>query len=297
MRKSLTKLAMIGTAMAGSLLMGTGQAMAQEDVAMNNGNVAVEAGADITTAYYFRGIIQEDQGFIFQPWIDLSFTVFSAEDGPVTGVVVGGGVWSSLHSEQTGDTGDGNANFYETDVYFYVAADFLDVLSGGVTYTVYTAPNGAFATVQELAIDLGFDDSSLWEGLGIDGFGLAPYVVVAFELENTAFGADEGTYFEIGFGPEVTILENEKYPVTLAVPFTFGFGSDYYETATEDEGFGYFSVGAVASVPLSFIPAEFGEWGASAGITLLVLGDSTSDANTDGDDTEIIGTFGFGMAY
>ena len=49
--------------------------------------------------------------------------------------------------------------------------------------------------------------------------------------------------------------------------------SDYYEGASGDETFGFFNVGAVVSLPLLGIPAEYGSWEISGGVNLLVFGD------------------------
>jgi hypothetical protein len=88
---------------------------------------------------------------------------------------------------------------------------------------------------------------------------------------------------------------------------TVGLGSNYYEfvdpsTGTlEDDTFGYFDVGLVASVPLSFIPSDYGSWSASAGVHFLFLGDTTEHADEGGssarDDFHLIGTFGISFAY
>ena len=34
---------------------------------VNQGDLSFSLGTEITSAYFFRGFLQEDQGFIFQP--------------------------------------------------------------------------------------------------------------------------------------------------------------------------------------------------------------------------------------
>jgi len=47
-----------------------GFAMAQEEaVGPNAGATTLSVGFEITKQYMFRGIYQEDQGFIIQPWL------------------------------------------------------------------------------------------------------------------------------------------------------------------------------------------------------------------------------------
>jgi hypothetical protein len=73
--------------------------------------------------------------------------------------------------------------------------------------------------------------------------------------------------------------------------------SDYYEFGTgSDDTFGYFSGGVTLSVPLGFIPAQFGKWLAKAGVTVLYLGDNLK-AIHDGDRVQVIGTVGLAFAY
>ena len=60
-------------------------------------------GVDFTNAYIFRGIVQEDEGFIGQPWAEIDYNVYSSETGFLRDVTIGGGVWSSFHSR--GDPG------------------------------------------------------------------------------------------------------------------------------------------------------------------------------------------------
>ena len=56
---------------------------------------------DVTNAYFFRGILQEREGVQIQPWTELYFNLFSAEDGFIRDVTIGGGLWTSFQSERT----------------------------------------------------------------------------------------------------------------------------------------------------------------------------------------------------
>jgi hypothetical protein len=50
------------------------------------------------------------------------------------------------------------------------------------------------------------------------------------------------------------------------------------------------------SVPLAFIPPDFGKWPVKAGATVLYLGDNLQTIN-DGDRVQVIGTVGLAFAY
>ena len=251
------------------------------------------AGVDFPTAYYFRGIIQEDEGVIAQPYVSGTLSLY--EDGQgLNSFSATLGIWNSFHEEQTGTTGDPKS-WYEADLYGGVAVGFLDIFELSTLYTAYTSPNGAFSDVHELAFSLSVDDSGL-----LGDFALSPYISVAFEIDGQADGgADEGVYMEIGIEPGYTFLKDSKYPITLSLPLKVGLSlDDYYEDPNtgSDETFGYFDGGIAMSIPLGFVPAKFGEWAFSAAGHFLALGDSLETIN-GGDDFEVLGIFGFSLTY
>jgi hypothetical protein len=90
---------------------------------------------------------------------------------------------------------------------------------------------------------------------------------------------------------------SEDYSLSFAVPLALGLSMyDYYETNSGDHTFGFFSFGLNASVPLAFIPAEFGSWSTGLGINVLVLSDVLEDAN-EGDSPFPVGTWNVSMEY
>ncbi len=292
----------------------TGQAEADEAPAEEpevGSAFSWELGFDITNAYYFRGIIQENQGFIIQPYADGSWTIFEEGDGFINSMAFGLGIWNSFHD---GPSGSGGAtvdpeSWYESDLYFYLSFGLPLDISLDIIYTFYTSPNDSFSTVHELALGIGFNDQPWWEALGIPDFTLNPGMTFAFETQNTAFGPDEGIYFEFGIEPEfMPFEEGPLKDLTVSIPVTIGLSiSDYYETArtfdddlgdfvgeNDDDAFGYVQVGVAASLPLP-IPAQFGQASLSAGVNVLFLGDSLEDANND-DDVEVIGVIGVSIS-
>ena len=50
--------------------------VAQDEKGPNTGRISISAGADYTTDYYFRGIVQETRDYIVQPYGDLTFKLF-----------------------------------------------------------------------------------------------------------------------------------------------------------------------------------------------------------------------------
>jgi hypothetical protein len=213
--------------------------------------------SDFTNVYFFRGILQEKHGFIAEPWGELYFNAFSAEEGPIRDVTLGAGVWASFHTEETLAV-DGPHSLYETDWYPLISISFAHNISLTTTYYWYTSPNGAFATAQELNFKLAWDDSETF-----GRWAMAPYVNFAVETRRTAFGPNEGSGVQMGIGPTLfTFFEGSDMPVTLSAPIELGLAiDDYYEEEDGDENtFGYLNFGLTASVPLPFIPV--GSWSA-----------------------------------
>lgn len=232
--------------------------------------VTVTTGVDFPTSYVFRGILQEDEGFIAQPPVDFGLTLGR-------GISMNLGKWDSLHTADTG-------TYYESD--YYAAVTFTaGKLKPGVLFTSYTSPNERFGTVTELAGVLAYDDSG-------SRFPLSPKAIVAFELDGQADGgAKQGTYLEFGIRPGVALAPS----VTLAIPVKLGISlSNYYEGATGSNRFGYLDAGLIASVPI--ISGRGGTLEAHGGIDFLFFGDNLKLLNRD-DGVKPLGVFGIGFTY
>lgn len=259
----------------------------------NKGRISLGAGVDFTTAYFFRGILQEKDGFIAQPYADMTFNLYEGSNG-LNSIGATVGIWNSVQSESPGMPTDPKG-WYEADIYGGVTFGLFDKWEAGATYTIYTSPNGAFNSTQEIAFSLAYDDSDL-----LGAFSLSPNILFAIEFQGAgATGPDLGTYFALNVEPGLTVIESEKYPVTLSVPLTLGLGlGDYYQNPTTGESstFGYFDAGVKLSMPLGFIPADFGTWEVYIKGDFLFLGGATEAIN-GGDDFEAIGTIGIALAY
>jgi hypothetical protein len=290
----------MGVAAALAILVGiTGcvpDVVAQEDKRPNTGRISISAGVDVTTDYYFRGIVQETRDYIVQPYGDLTFRLW---DGvPAFGnLALTIGTWNSLHGGPTGVEGPNTDPqlWYESDFYTKVGWTMFEDFSAGIIYTAYMSPNDFFTTTQELALGLGFNDSKL-----LGPFALNPSLLLAFEVKGQADAGDhKGIYLQLGLAPSYTFNAESKYPVTLSIPVTVGLSlDDYYEFGTgSDSTFGYFQGGVGLAMPLAFLPASFGSWQIKTGVNVLRLGGNVKDVNKDRDSTEIIGTVGIAFTY
>ena len=277
-------------------------ALAQDAPPANNGAVSLSGGVDLTTQYWFRGIAQENQGIILQPYAEIGFDLYSDDDLSVNLFT---GVWNSFHASggfSGGSSVSGGTGWYESDIYAgigFASGDF----EGAITYIDYFGPSGGGSFATELALSVGYDDSGLWSQNGMEGFTLAPTAVLAFELSGAADGASEGIYLELGIEPNLdNLVDSADLPVSVSFPITLGMSlDDYYEAAGSDDFFGYLQIGAVASTPLTnYIGSEYGEWSAHAGVYLILLGDNAETLAmgvTGGESLEIFFSTGVGFEY
>jgi hypothetical protein len=281
-----------------------GPAAAQAAADPNPGNLTLIGNVDLTNAYMFRGIRQDDTRIIVQPSAEMDITLQSASSG-LKSTSLNFGTWNSLH---TGDAGLRSATsglgcacnkiWYESDFYTTLAFGFTGG-SLGITYTAYTSPNAGFNNVKELMFKFGGDDSS-----ALGKAALHPWVIAAFEFDadnghQADGGANAGKYLELGVSPGFSGAN-----ASVAVPIKVGLSiGDYYElnegTAARpdfvDHKFGYFSIAGIATVPLGGT-TSYGAWNFHAGVEYQKLGDTTKAFN-NGDSSKVIGSAGLGFTY
>ena len=122
--------------------------------------------------------------------------------------------------------------------------------------------------------------------------------ILSFETDGTNFGDRQGSWLGLNAAPTYVAFSEDAYPLTLSLPLALGLSlSEYYELPGQgDDTFGFFSVGFSTSVPLAFIPADYGAWSAYAGVNVFVLGDNLEEANL-GDSPFAVGTGGIRFDY
>lgn len=259
---------------------------------------AVSAGVDVSNAYFFRGILQEDEGVVVEPWAQIEFTLFEREEGLRT-LFLDVGQWNSLHSGPTGSGGDhtGPAAWYESDFFAGLSSDLGEGFVARAGYTLYASPNDSFPDVHEMGASLSFDDGSHWgEGAFL---GLRPSALIAFELDGQADGgSDEGAYAEVGINPGFAVAGAEGRPVTLSFPVGVGLSlhDDYEDADGDDTTLGNVNAGASLGVPLTFLPESAGEWTLALSLRALFLNDALEEKN-GGDGLEWIATAGLSISF
>jgi hypothetical protein len=277
-------------------------AYAQNDP--NPGNLTLVGNIDLTNAYMFRGIRQDDTRVIAQPSAEIDIALQSANSG-LKSTSLNFGTWNSLHTGAAGlessSSGFGCACdklWYESDFYATLAFGFTGG-AVGVTYTAYTSPNAGFNNVKEVMFKFGGDDSA-----ALGKAALHPWVIAAFEFDTANGhqadgGSKAGKYLELGVAPGYSTA---KASVTVPVKVGLSMG-DYYElnegTAARpnfvDHAFGYLSIAGIVTVPLKGT-TPYGAWNLHAGVEYQHLG-TTTEAFNNGKPNKGIVSAGIGFTY
>jgi hypothetical protein len=288
----------------------------------NTGDLHVSGALDFANAYFFRGIRQEADGLIIQPSLDLSIGVHEGE-GTVKSLTLNVGTWNSAHHNAlTGSQNPDNRKaWYESDLYATLGFGVAGGVVASMTYTAYMSPNDRFTTVKEVSFKFAMDDT-LWLSDGFERYSAKPYFLLATEFDtgtgtgqadggfcqgtNQSGCVGAGTYLEVGGAPGFS-----RAGWTFAVPLKLGIGLiDYYQALYLDENgepvsfdskFGFFSVGAVGTFPLSAPTSRLGPWNARISVEYMRLGDMPTIANQKrpgqiGDDSNQVTVLG-GLSF
>lgn len=233
-----------------------------QDPAEPESPFTVTVGVDVPSDYVWRGFLQENSGFIAQPYVD--FGVALSET-----VSFNAGIWTSMHSAESTGT------FYEAD--YYAGLNFAaGKWAPSVMYTAYTSPNDTFGVAHELAFSVGYDSP------------LAPSATLAlFDL------SDPQMYLEVGVEPSAPTqgAVSVSFPVAVGLSLRnfygeFDFDEEDEEEIFESRMFGYFKAGVAVGADLG------GGWEVHGGVDVLFLGNSVR-----WDDKSVKPVFTVGFSY
>ena len=235
-----------------------------------------DIGFDVVSNYVTKGIAQNNQGFIMQPYADLHFRIYKGA-GALTSVTADIGIWNSFHGHSSPNVGgfftgvnrQSTANWYEFDFQTGLTFNFNKLSLGGY-FKTYESPSSAFQNAYTVGVNIAYDDT---DALG--AFALHPYALVELQLEGTTGNNfpiagntrvhGRGQYYEVGIAPGHT-----WGALTLSLPLKGGFGSGGFYL--RNRGFGFVSVGVRADYALNFVPACLGKWSINSGFTYYRLG-------------------------
>jgi len=261
------------------------------------------------TAYMTpRGVVVENQGLVTQPLAGLVFDVYQGT-GPINDISLVAGIWSSLHTHHPGASLWNECDFFGTaDVKFLSKWDLATTI-GIWTYPGTPDHTPGLHTQYELDSKLSYDDSDMF----IKGFAFNPYLDFFWDC-----GGHEGEasftaqafktfYVEVGITPTYTVTAITNLPITLSMPTYIqvgdsSFWGDASPTDSSRSSLGAFSTGLKASVPLSFIPKDYGAWNAYVGVTYLYecnaeLVNLSDLAGSGHDHNRVVGYAGIGFGF
>jgi len=241
--------------------------------AMQESLITGDIGFDVVSNFVFRGIPQENQGFIIQPYTNLHFRIYNGS-GPITSITADIGIWNSFQNHNPlASPGSTVSNWYRFD--FLAGLTFnANKLAVSPYFRSYASPSDAFQTAYTTGLKVSYDDKEM-----LGDFSLHPYALVELQLQGTTGNNyslfpgshGRGQYYEVGISPGYT-WHND---LTLSMPLKAGFGSGGFYLG--NRGFGFFSVGLDAAYSLTCIPAGLGKWTLHGGATYYQIGgDSTN---------------------
>lgn len=205
--------------------------------------LGVTGGLDYASAYYFRGYLQADRGFILQPYLSAFATCHCSDEWIVRPYV------SFFHSGHD----DGNPMKDMTDAMLGATASWKGLVVDG-QYGWYTTSPTQRGDVHELGVRASFDVWNCWrEGDEPACFTLRPYAGLYVEASDEA--GSEDAYLELGLDPAWR-FDVCGTKVGLALPLALGLSADdyYFDDLGDSETLGYFSAGVTASVALPAPP-------------------------------------------
>ena len=242
-----------------------------------------------------RGLNVENEGLVFQPLFLVFWDLYSSESSFLKDVSLTTGVWSSIHSHQSGaDPGHWN----EFDPILGLTFKFAGNWKLDTTFTQFDSMVDSYPTSTHFEAKVSYDDSSLWGGK----FSLNPYAAFWQELEDKATvvfnsaTSDESFYFTLGINPTIQLSA-----LKLEFPTFINLVDDefyqQFDGSPGGDGLAVFCTGVKASVPLKFIPKAAGFWSLYAGVKYYHLdnqglADGNSVLTPDGDDDDLVQFYG-----
>jgi hypothetical protein len=182
------------------------------------------------------------------------------------------GTWWDVNGNANSGIG---GNIQEIDVWGGIGYSVGDL---SIT-TLYQAWN--YASDTEEILDVKFAYSCL----------LSPSLTIHNRLQEGASGGQDGTILVLGLSHSV-----EAGPVAISFPFNLAyFLEDDFHPASTDSGFGYGSLGVTATLPLTCLGTEYGEWNLHGGVIYYITSDDVV-ANAVDDDF-FTANIGIGCAF
>lgn len=164
------------------------------------------------------------------------------------------GVWGDIN-----DNGDDPLGGSIQEIDFDVGVAYtIDRLTLGIAYLDWN-----YTSDMERFVDfsIAFDDS----GLISDVFSFNPSFIAHLRVDENGDQEVGACAFVLGVAPSWIFNGESSYPLKFEIPVDIAFVTDAFHGG--DGGFAYASAGAALTVPLAFIPSDYGNWSATANLT------------------------------
>ena len=163
------------------------------------------------------------------------------------------GAWADVNDNTNSAIG---GSLQEVDIWGG-ASYTIDLVTLGATYQSW---NYAGGTEEVVDLSIGLDDSGFYGG----GFALNPSVTWHIRTDgNKAVGQQDGSAVVLAVAPGFSLTDTVSLTIPAGVAF---FTTDDFQGGTKS-GYGYSYLGASVGVPLDFVPADYGAWSLSFGVT------------------------------
>ncbi|HSI85665.1 MAG: hypothetical protein ACAI35_00140 [Candidatus Methylacidiphilales bacterium] len=219
---------------------------------------------DISNQYITpRGLNIENQGVVFQPMLILFLNVYSnKEPGAfINDVTLLAGNWNSVHTHESGKTA---GNWNENDPFVGVSTTFANDWRFDATGTLFISGTNSFETSSNVSLKMTYMDHFLPYGITLNP-------AVECFIETTAKAtivlnqptSEKGFYFAFSINPTYKF---KTIPLTVEMPTFFNVCDDNFYQKLDGTGGGagvaLVSTSIRLSTPLSFMPANCGNWSA-----------------------------------
>ncbi|MEW6117461.1 MAG: hypothetical protein AB1553_11230 [Nitrospirota bacterium] len=261
-----------------------------KDTTPSPGKVHVIGSLGISTADYTRGkfddVREELNDIAVSGTLKVVFGLFERNQGWLRNLNLVVASQNALSDKAPFDNATDPKIWYESNNFAALTTRTSDDLLFGVTYTAFTSPNDVSGTSEEVAAAV------LYTGKNFIG-GLSPQAKIVFPVD-----AGDGYFAGVSITPGFNPIQGSG--LTLKVPIEAGLGFDDFYGTDDDDVLAYGSAGLVASLPLKFIPKEYGNWSFSAGVHMIVRDKAIANAEKpldDADNTVVYGTAGLSFIY
>ncbi len=233
---------------------------------------------DVSDKYYTpRGLISSKNGISMQPLLIIFVQAYKSDTGPLNELKFNFGVWNDIDTGTNGTPaafGGKPGNWDEIDGFAGVEAKIYKDWKLDAEETFFRSQTDSYAT----STNFDFKATYLDHWFGDSGFSINPYAEVFVETSRKATVAfnvstdDRGFYGSFGFDPTYKF---KSIPLTLELPTYGNFVSeDFYQRSNGTPGgcgLAVVSTELKGTVPLAFIPIQYGAWSAYAGISYFHL--------------------------